>query len=272
MRWQSVFEWRGLCLVDGAPADRLAAALALVAAAQSAACVVAFIDTQHTLDMTYVRSAGADPAKLLISQPDTVEQAFEIADALVRSGAVDLVVLDEPLSLTALRTLRAGAQQRRTCVAVLGAAENPTGLALGGDYAMLTVTPAERPVGTYHLVFQVRVEAQVRLTLPAPTIVRGYRTPDGGFVAHSEPFADGDYTSWTWGAQVNGVFHAAEELERTDTATPGSQVERGWMDPRGVFYLNGTEPDCRDSDEGLIPAVRVNGVTMPLAEYGEHDS
>ncbi|MEH6882178.1 DNA recombination/repair protein RecA, partial [Priestia megaterium] len=54
----------------------------------------AFIDAEHALDPVYARKLGVDIDELLLSQPDTGEQALEIAEALVRSGAVDIIVVD----------------------------------------------------------------------------------------------------------------------------------------------------------------------------------
>ncbi len=69
-------------------------ALSVVAEAQKAGGVAAFIDVEHALDPVYAANLGVDIDQLLVSQPDTGEQACEIAEALVRSGAVDVVVLD----------------------------------------------------------------------------------------------------------------------------------------------------------------------------------
>jgi recombination protein RecA len=61
--------------------------------------MAAFIDAEHALDVTYARKLGVKTDELLISQPDFGEQALEIADMLVRSGAVDLVVVDSVAAL-----------------------------------------------------------------------------------------------------------------------------------------------------------------------------
>ena len=60
----------------------------------------AFIDAEHALDVTYAQKLGVNIGDLLISQPDTGEQALEIADMLVRSGGVDVVVIDSVAALT----------------------------------------------------------------------------------------------------------------------------------------------------------------------------
>src|ERR687889_764862 len=73
--------------------------LHVVANAQKAGGVAAYIDAEHALDTEYARKLGVDVEALLISQPDTGEQALEICDILVRSGAVDVVVIDSVAAL-----------------------------------------------------------------------------------------------------------------------------------------------------------------------------
>ncbi|TNE62076.1 MAG: recombinase RecA [Alphaproteobacteria bacterium] len=75
-------------------------ALHAVAEAQKAGGIAAFVDAEHALDPIYARKLGVDLNELLISQPDTGEQALEITDTLVRSGAVDILVVDSVAALT----------------------------------------------------------------------------------------------------------------------------------------------------------------------------
>jgi len=74
-------------------------ALHAVAAAQAAGGVAAFIDAEHALDPIYARKLGVDVDNLIVSQPDTGEQALEITDTLVRSNAVDILVIDSVAAL-----------------------------------------------------------------------------------------------------------------------------------------------------------------------------
>ncbi len=74
-------------------------ALHVAANAQKAGGVAAYVDAEHALDVDYARKLGVDVDNLLISQPDTGEQALEITDILVRSGAVDVVVIDSVAAL-----------------------------------------------------------------------------------------------------------------------------------------------------------------------------
>jgi recombination protein RecA len=75
-------------------------ALHVIAEAQKKGGISAFVDAEHALDPVYARKLGVDLENLLISQPDTGEQALEIADTLVRSGAVDVLVIDSVAALT----------------------------------------------------------------------------------------------------------------------------------------------------------------------------
>ncbi len=74
-------------------------ALHAVANAQRAGGIAAFIDAEHALDPEYARALGVDTDALLVSQPDTGEQALEIADMLIRSGALDIIVIDSVAAL-----------------------------------------------------------------------------------------------------------------------------------------------------------------------------
>ena len=74
--------------------------LEVIAQAQKLGGIAAFIDAEHALDPQYAEKIGVNLDELLVSQPDTGEQALEIADMLVRSGGVDVVVIDSVAALT----------------------------------------------------------------------------------------------------------------------------------------------------------------------------
>ena len=74
-------------------------ALHVVAEAQKTGGACAFVDAEHALDPVYAKKLGVDVQELLISQPDAGEQALEIADTLVRSGAIDVLVIDSVAAL-----------------------------------------------------------------------------------------------------------------------------------------------------------------------------
>tara|TARA_B100002049_G_C16084736_1_gene378812 strand:+ start:49 stop:567 length:519 start_codon:yes stop_codon:yes gene_type:complete len=74
--------------------------LQVIAEAQKEGKTCAFVDAEHALDPTYAKALGVEVDDLLVSQPDTGEQALEICDMLVRSGAVDVVIVDSVAALT----------------------------------------------------------------------------------------------------------------------------------------------------------------------------
>ncbi len=129
-------------------------ALHAIAQAQRAGGVAAFIDAEHALDVAYARAVGVETEKLLVSQPDTGEQALDITEVLVRSGVVDLVVIDSVAALTpkaelegdmgdahmglqarlmsqALRKLTAAAYRGGTCLMFLNQLRQKIGVQFG---------------------------------------------------------------------------------------------------------------------------------------------
>ncbi len=74
--------------------------LSIIAEAQKAGGVCAFVDTEHALDINYAKRLGVDLSNLLLSQPEYGEQALEIVETLVRSGAIDVVIIDSVAALT----------------------------------------------------------------------------------------------------------------------------------------------------------------------------
>ena len=74
-------------------------ALHAIAEAQKVGGYAAFIDAEHALDPTYAKALGVDTDNLILSQPDTGEQALEIAEALIRSNAIDIIVVDSVAAL-----------------------------------------------------------------------------------------------------------------------------------------------------------------------------
>ena len=86
-------------LANGVLSHKTTVALHAVANAQAAGGIAAFIDAEHALDPDYAKKLGVDTDALLVSQPDTGEQALEIADMLIRSGALDIIVIDSVAAL-----------------------------------------------------------------------------------------------------------------------------------------------------------------------------
>jgi len=104
---------------------------AVLAQAQRLGGVCAFIDAEHSMDPLYARNIGVDVDELLLSQPDYGEQALEVADVLVRSGALDVVAIDSVAALTPRKELEGqmgdvmvGAQARMMSLAMRKLAGN----------------------------------------------------------------------------------------------------------------------------------------------------
>ena len=90
---------RGIEIYGPASSGKTTVALHAIAEAQKLGGQAAFIDAEHALDPIYAKALGVNTDELLLSQPDTGEQALEIAEALVRSGAVDIIVVDSVAAL-----------------------------------------------------------------------------------------------------------------------------------------------------------------------------
>ena len=138
-------------------------ALHAVAQAQKLGGIAAFVDAEHALDPVYAKKLGVDLDELYVSQPDTGEQALDIVDSLVRSSAVDIIVVDSVAALTpkaeiegdmgdshvglqarlmsqALRKLTAIVNKSKTCVVFINQLREKVGVMFGNP----EVTPAER--------------------------------------------------------------------------------------------------------------------------------
>ncbi|MFA5156399.1 MAG: recombinase RecA [Candidatus Omnitrophota bacterium] len=153
--------------------------------------VAAFIDAEHAFDPTYAKIIGVNLDDLLISQPDTGEQALEIAETLVRSNAVDLIVVDSVAALTpraeiegdmgdshmglqarlmsqALRKLTAAISKSRTCVIFINQIREKIGVMFGSP----ETTPGGRALKFY---CSVRLDIRKIATLKANEMVIGNR-------------------------------------------------------------------------------------------------
>ncbi|HVL80521.1 MAG TPA: recombinase RecA [Actinomycetota bacterium] len=146
-------------------------ALQVIAEAQAAGGVAAFIDAEHALDPTYAGNIGVDIDSLLVSQPDTGEQALEIADMLIRSNAIDVLVVDSVAALVpraeiegemgdthvglqarlmsqAMRKLTASVSKSKTCVIFINQIREKVGVMFGSP----EVTPGGRALKFYSSV------------------------------------------------------------------------------------------------------------------------
>lgn len=153
-------------------------AIHAIAEAQKAGGIAAMIDAEHAFDRTYAQALGVDLETLLISQPDSGEQALEIADNLIRSGAVDIVVIDSVAALTpkaeiegemgdnkvglqarlmsqALRKLTASISKTNTCCIFINQLREKIGVLFGNP---------ETTTGGNALKFYASVRIDVRRT------------------------------------------------------------------------------------------------------------
>jgi recombination protein RecA len=153
--------------------------------------VAAFIDAEHAFDSTYAKIVGINLDELLISQPDTGEQALEIVETLVRSNAVDLIVVDSVAALTpraeiegemgeaqmglqarlmsqALRKLTAAISKSRTCVVFINQIREKIGVMFGSP----ETTPGGRALKFYS---SVRIDLRKIATLKSQDTVIGNR-------------------------------------------------------------------------------------------------
>ena len=151
-------------------------AIHAIASAQKAGGIAAIIDAEHAFDQTYAEKLGVDTANLLISQPDNGEQALEIADHLIRSGAVDIIVIDSVAALTpkaeiegdmgdskmglqarlmsqALRKLTGSINKTNTCVIFINQLRDKIGIMFGNP---------ETTTGGNALKFYASVRIDVR--------------------------------------------------------------------------------------------------------------
>jgi len=156
--------------------------LHVIAQAQKAGGTVAFIDAEHALDPIYATKLGIDLSKLYISQPDNGEQALDITDSLVRSGALDVIVIDSVAALTpkaeiegemgesrigaqarlmsqALRKLTAISAKSKTCIIFINQLREKVGVMFGSP----EVTPGGKALKFYSSVrLDVRRGEQVK--------------------------------------------------------------------------------------------------------------
>lgn len=167
-------------------------ALHAIAQAQSEGGMAAFIDAEHALDPLYAKNLGVDINNLLVAQPDSGEQALEIAEALVRSGAIDVVVIDSVAALVpraeldgemgdvhvglqarlmsqALRKLTAHISKSRACIIFINQIREKVGVIYGNP----ETTTGGRALKFYS---SVRIEVKRAETLKQGTDFIGNRT------------------------------------------------------------------------------------------------
>lgn len=162
--------------------------LSILAEVQRRGGIASFIDAEHALDPVYARVIGVDLENLLISQPDTGEQALEITETLVRSNAVDIIVIDSVAALVpraeiegemgeaqiglqarlmsqALRKLTAAISKSKTCVIFINQIREKIGVIFGNP----ETTPGGRALKFYASV-RIEVRRTGTITLPDKTV------------------------------------------------------------------------------------------------------
>ncbi|MFH1539075.1 MAG: recombinase RecA [bacterium] len=221
-------------------------ALHAIAECQTLGGVAAFIDAEHALDPHYARKLGVDIDNLLISQPDTGEQALEIADMLVRSGAVNIVVVDSVAALVpraelegemgdmqvglqarlmskALRKLAGNIHKSKTCMIFINQVREKIGVMFGSPIT----TPGGRAL---KFGASVRLDVRRMESLKRGTEVVGSRT--GVKVVKNKfapPFRKAEF-DLLFGI---GVCKYGDLIDRA--------LEKGVLEQRGSWFVCGEE-------------------------------
>jgi recombination protein RecA len=229
-----------------------------IAEVQRAGGVAAFIDAEHALDTAYAKGLGVDLTQLLISQPDSGEQALEIADALVRSGAVDLIVVDSVAALVpkaelegdmgdqhvglqarlmsqALRKLTAAAHRNGACIVFINQLRMKIGVMFGNP---------ETTTGGNALKFYASVRLDVRRvgSIKSGDEVQGSRTRVKVVKNKlAPPFREAEFDV-RYGVGIDAVGEVLDAgLERGVIERSGTHLSFG-----GAHLGNGREK-CRDA-------------------------
>ena len=262
-------------------------AIHAIAQAQKQGGIAAIIDAEHAFDRTYAKALGVDLDTLLISQPDNGEQALEIADNLIRSGAIDIIVIDSVAALTpkaeiegemgenkvglqarlmsqALRKLTANISKTNTCCIFINQLRDKIGVMFG---------PSETTPGGNALKFYASVRIDIR---PSTTI----KDDDEMIGRHAKvkivknkvapPFKRAEF-DLMFG---KGISRAGEIL---DLATEYNIVNKSgsWYSYNGTKIAQGREnavrmlednPELADELEPLIMEALRNGASQPSAK------
>jgi protein RecA len=186
-----VLPWSHSFVANGVLSHNTTVALHAVAEAQKMGGIAAFIDAEHALDPTYARALGVDINEMLVSQPDNGEQALEIAEMLIRSNAVDIVVIDSVAALVpraeiegemgdshvglqarlmsqALRKLAGSLNRSKTCAVFINQLREKVGILFGSP----ETTPGGRALKFYS---SVRIDVRRIETLKDGTDAVGNR-------------------------------------------------------------------------------------------------
>jgi len=249
----------------------------LVAEAQKQGGVAAFIDMEHALDAAYAAKTGVDIDNLLISQPDTGEQALEIAESLIRSGAVDIIIIDSVAALVpraeiegdmgdshmglmarlmsqALRKLSGAIKQTNTCLVFTNQLREKIGVVFGNP----ETTPGGRALKFYS---SIRLDVRRIQSIKSGTDIIGSRIRVRVVKNKvAPPFKTAEFDIM----HDEGISRSGDILDLA--------VELGVVEKRGSFYYYGDDmriaqgrenakiylkenPDIADEVENAIKAL-----------------
>jgi recombination protein RecA len=218
----------------------------IVAEAQKQGGTAAFIDMEHALDPAYAARTGVDIDNLLISQPDTGEQALEIAESLIRSGAVDVIVIDSVAALVpraeiegdmgdshmglmarlmsqALRKLSGAIKQTNTCLVFTNQLREKIGVVFGNP----ETTPGGRALKFYS---SIRLDVRRIQSIKSGTDIIGSRTRVRVVKNKvAPPFRTAEFDIM----HDEGISRSGDILDLA--------VETGVIDKRGSFYYYGDD-------------------------------
>jgi len=261
-----------------------------IANAQRAGGIAAFVDAEHALDPEYAKKLGVDIDALLVSQPDTGEQALEIADMLIRSGAIDLVVIDSVAALVpraeiegemgdshvglqarlmsqALRKITGGLNQTKTTAIFINQLREKIGVFFGSP---------ETTAGGKALKFYASVRLDIRRieTLKDGSDAVGNRTRVKVVKNKmAPPFKQAEFDI-LYGVGISregslidfGVEHGIVKKSGSWYTYDGDQLGQGKENARNFLINN---PDIAADIEGKIKAKL--GIGQPVAEVEEAD-
>ena len=213
-------------------------ALHAIAETQKLGGIAAFIDAEHALDPVYAKNLGVDLDNLYVSQPDTGEQALDITDHLVRSGAIDLIVIDSVAALTpkaeiegemgdshvglqarlmsqALRKLAGITNKSKTCVIFINQLREKVGIMFGNP----EVTPGGKALKFYA---SVRIDVRRRLSKTSWRLPSARRSSIS-FTAREFPARA---VSWIWESSTRSSKRAARGSRTTTRRSPRAGIRR----------------------------------------------
>src|SRR5580692_5486880 len=257
--------------------------------AQRSGGVAAFIDAEHAFDVSYARSIGVDTERLLVSQPDSGEQALEIVEMLTRSGAVDLVVIDSVAALTpkaeiegemgdahmglqarlmsqALRKLTAVAHKTGTTLIFINQLRQKIGVTFGNP---------ETTTGGNALKFYASVRIDVRRIGPIKVSEESVGSRTRAKIVKNKlavPFREAEFDI-RWGMGIDGATDLLDygvqvgvvEKNGSHLSFAGEQLGQGRERARDTLVKGAIGPALRAAVEAAAPGHRERREQMAQA-------